>query len=129
MAVGEVPRILAERAKERPAWDLSPALLKKYGGEGGIRTPGTVSRTPVFKTGAFNRSATSPATTVLLQSSDSSGLIGAGSFVSNRLQRGNITVQWFSSSQAGSEPFRKFSTLLLFSTGYKSVHFIGSVWK
>jgi hypothetical protein len=38
-----------------------------YGGEGGIRTPGTVSRTPVFKTGAFNHSATSPATTVLLQ--------------------------------------------------------------
>jgi hypothetical protein len=30
------------------------------GGEGGIRTPGTVSRTPVFKTGAFNHSATSP---------------------------------------------------------------------
>ena len=37
-------------------------------GQRGIRTPGTVSRTPVFKTGAFNRSATSPATTVLLQS-------------------------------------------------------------
>jgi hypothetical protein len=31
------------------------------GGEGGIRTHGTLSRTPVFKTGAFNRSATSPA--------------------------------------------------------------------
>ena len=30
------------------------------GGEGGIRTHGTLSRTPVFKTGAFNRSATSP---------------------------------------------------------------------
>ena len=24
-------------------------------GGGGIRTPGTVSRTPVFKTGAFNQ--------------------------------------------------------------------------
>ena len=30
------------------------------GGEGGIRTHGTLARTPVFKTGAFNHSATSP---------------------------------------------------------------------
>ena len=30
------------------------------GGESGIRTHGTVSRTPVFKTGAFSRSAISP---------------------------------------------------------------------
>ena len=30
------------------------------GGEGGIRTPGTLSGTPVFKTGAINHSATSP---------------------------------------------------------------------
>ena len=30
------------------------------GGEGGIRTPDTVSRMPVFKTGVFNRSTTSP---------------------------------------------------------------------
>jgi hypothetical protein len=30
------------------------------GGGGGIRTHGTVSRTPVFKTGALNRSATPP---------------------------------------------------------------------
>ena len=30
------------------------------GGEGGIRTPGRVSPTPVFKTGAINHSATSP---------------------------------------------------------------------
>ena len=37
------------------------------GGEGGIRTPDTVPRIPVFKTGAINRSATSPTTTVLLQ--------------------------------------------------------------
>ena len=29
-------------------------------GEGGIRTPGTFYRTPVFKTGAISRSATSP---------------------------------------------------------------------
>ena len=30
------------------------------GGERGIRTPDTVSRIPVFKTGAFNHSAISP---------------------------------------------------------------------
>ncbi len=30
------------------------------GGEGGIRTHGDVAATPVFKTGAFNHSATSP---------------------------------------------------------------------
>ena len=30
------------------------------GGGGGIRTHGTISRTPVFKTGALNRSATPP---------------------------------------------------------------------
>src|SRR3954453_21131430 len=45
----------------------SCAILRKRdaegrvrGGEGGIRTPGTFSGTPVFKTGAINHSATSP---------------------------------------------------------------------
>ena len=32
----------------------------RYGGEGGIRTHGTVSRTLAFEASAFNRSATSP---------------------------------------------------------------------
>ncbi len=32
----------------------------KAGGEGGIRTPDTLSGMPVFKTGAINHSATSP---------------------------------------------------------------------
>jgi hypothetical protein len=36
--------------------------FQRSGGEGGIRTPGTLSGTPVFKTGAINHSATSPAT-------------------------------------------------------------------
>jgi hypothetical protein len=31
-----------------------------FGGEGGIRTPDTVTRMPHFECGAFNRSATSP---------------------------------------------------------------------
>src|ERR1700693_5916397 len=32
----------------------------QHGGEGGIRTPDTLSGMPVFKTGAINHSATSP---------------------------------------------------------------------
>ncbi len=32
----------------------------KVGGEGGIRTHGTLARTPVFETGLFNHSSTSP---------------------------------------------------------------------
>ena len=35
------------------------------GGEGGIRTPGTLSGTAVFKTACFNRSHTSPREQVL----------------------------------------------------------------
>ena len=35
-------------------------LWRTSGGEGGIRTPDTLSSMPVFKTGAINRSATSP---------------------------------------------------------------------
>jgi hypothetical protein len=51
---------LWERALPRH-WECSQLIAtKRTGGEGGIRTPGTVSRTPVFKTGAFNHSATSP---------------------------------------------------------------------
>ena len=34
---------------------------KASGGEGGIRTLGTLARTPVFETGLFNHSSTSPA--------------------------------------------------------------------
>gem|GEM_PF-5657604 len=34
--------------------------FQKNGGEGGIRTHGTITGTAVFKTAAFNRSATSP---------------------------------------------------------------------
>ena len=30
-------------------------MLKTYGGETGIRTLGTLTRTPVFKTGALNQ--------------------------------------------------------------------------
>lgn len=35
-------------------------FLRIDGGEGGIRTHGTFTRTPVFKTGSLNRSDTSP---------------------------------------------------------------------
>ena len=35
-------------------------IVNKYGGEGGIRTHGTVAGTLVFKTRALNHSTTSP---------------------------------------------------------------------
>ena len=39
---------------------LAERISVTAGGEGGIRTHGAREGTPVFKTGAFNRSATSP---------------------------------------------------------------------
>jgi hypothetical protein len=41
----------------------------------------------------------------------------------------NYPVQRFSNTQEGSEPFAKFSTLLFFSAGYKSIDLIRSAWK
>jgi hypothetical protein len=38
----------------------SKRLPKKYGGSGEIRTHEQITPSPVFKTGAFNRSATLP---------------------------------------------------------------------
>ena len=40
-------------------------LVYKYGGEGGIRTHGTVAGTLVFKTRALNHSTTSPGEKIL----------------------------------------------------------------
>src|SRR5947209_3386797 len=54
------------RLKSRLLSGLSAALLNERlvgllgGGEGGIRTHGTVARTPHFECGAFDHSATSP---------------------------------------------------------------------
>ena len=53
--------------KPGPPARLVSLQPKLHGGEGGIRTPDTLSGMPVFKTGAINHSATSPGTTVLLQ--------------------------------------------------------------
>ena len=39
-------------AIDRTFWDV---LGRVYGGEGGIRTPGSLSTTPDFESGAFNR--------------------------------------------------------------------------
>ena len=46
---------------------LYPAELRVHGGEGGIRTLGTREGTTVFKTVAFDRSATSPCMLILLK--------------------------------------------------------------
>jgi hypothetical protein len=55
--------------------DLQVQDNKSNGGEGGIRTPGTLSGTPVFKTGAINHSATSPTCykTILLRNNQTIG--------------------------------------------------------
>jgi hypothetical protein len=50
-------------------------------------------------------------------------------FAFNRLHSANLPVHGFSSSTVGSEPLGKFSTLLLFSTGYRTVDLICSAWK
>jgi hypothetical protein len=42
------------------AYKSTKSLILFVGGEGGIRTPDTVTRMPHFECGAFNRSATSP---------------------------------------------------------------------
>lgn len=51
----------ATRAKWPALAERLQARERKNGGEGGIRTPGTVARTPHFECGAIDHSATSPA--------------------------------------------------------------------
>src|SRR5499426_543397 len=41
-------------------WEWANGDRPEIGGEGGIRTPDTVTRMPHFECGAFNHSATSP---------------------------------------------------------------------
>ena len=48
------------------ALPISQCLLGLCGGGGGIRTHGRLSPTSVFKTGAFNHSATPPTTSEVL---------------------------------------------------------------
>ena len=53
---------------------LSAGFVCKWlGGERGIRTPGPVARTTVFKTAAIDHSAISPSASVTLEGSGSSG--------------------------------------------------------
>ena len=52
--------ILENNGKIRPRPIREKLFARAGGGGGGIRTHGTVSGTPVFKTGALNRSATPP---------------------------------------------------------------------
>jgi hypothetical protein len=58
VAVAELPYLSSRRAPLRHGdW---PAGSLVFGGEGGIRTHEPLAQPPVFKTGAINRSATSP---------------------------------------------------------------------
>src|SRR5687768_15554258 len=61
--VGIVRGAVTKRARLRAlrfGGQPSPELRAKAGGGRGIRTPGTVSRSTVFKTAALNRSAIPP---------------------------------------------------------------------
>ncbi|MEY4565875.1 MAG: hypothetical protein RLY14_845 [Planctomycetota bacterium] len=49
-----------EDAEKRPTLEPANRPTEEESGWGGIRTPGSLSTTPVFKTGALNRSATHP---------------------------------------------------------------------
>ena len=70
MATGSLPGLLAELREILPRLDAfarqstkmacHPKPKAQGGGWGGIRTHETRKRLPVFKTGAFNRSATHP---------------------------------------------------------------------
>ena len=56
------PRLTAERVgAQARSEDIDFGRTDVNGGEGGIRTPGTVARTPHFECGAIDHSATSPA--------------------------------------------------------------------
>ena len=46
-------------------WQIFKHLNCLTGGEGGIRTHDTLARIPVFETGTFNRSVTSPGARIL----------------------------------------------------------------
>jgi hypothetical protein len=52
-------------SSERSVKDLSGPYKCGNGGEGGIRTHGTVPRTLAFEASTFNRSVTSPRSLVL----------------------------------------------------------------
>ena len=51
---------MSSRSVDKPVTCCRRRGLSRRGGSGGIRTHGRVSPSPVFKTGAFNRSATLP---------------------------------------------------------------------
>jgi hypothetical protein len=74
---------------------LNPLISLKNGGRGGIRTHGTLAGTPVFKTGALNRSATLPS-----QRHQSLGVIK----IKNSMATGpNLDPSGFMSKEAGCQ--------------------------
>ena len=56
----EASRRQCRRGIRGPSGPFDGWRLRGIGGEGGIRTPDTVTRMPHFECGAFNHSATSP---------------------------------------------------------------------
>jgi hypothetical protein len=85
--------------------DVSGTDNQRTGGEGGIRTPDTVSRIPVFKTGAFNRSATSPIIffNMLPKFQGTLGNISAIIMPEVREKRGGFDATWLHFLARGKE--------------------------
>ena len=69
---GPPPRVGGRATTDERAGSR-PKRARRDSGGGGIRTRGPLSRTPVFKTGALNRSATPPSGTVALHRADAAG--------------------------------------------------------
>jgi hypothetical protein len=84
----------------------------KFGGEGGIRTLGTVTRTPVFETGLFNHSSTSPAGHWRLTLGGSPGRAGTAVRARRRISYQQIAreaTRTSSISAPGSREARRWS--------------------
>ena len=60
LTVARKPRKLRDEISDPSRDILLFSINDLNGGEGGIRTPGTVTRTPHFECGAIDHSATSP---------------------------------------------------------------------
>ena len=82
--------MLDDRGKSPSMPDKEKALINQgfswfSSGEGEIRTPATIARRPVFETGAFSRSATSPGWTA-----DTSGY----GILRQKVVRAAVAIDW-----------------------------------
>ena len=94
VCVASTARLCASLAKKNPAylwesgvyWSALDVVERQIGGEGGIRTHGSVATTPDFESGTFDHSATSPR----LEACDSSSLFSGDSMGPAWSSRGSV---------------------------------------